>query len=108
MLNKEEFIKIINRLKEANDIQDRVNDIFREAEDNILCDFTNAGSLMICHEDIVVELLENIFDTDMISYWIYELDYGRDYIDGCIVDEHNEVVNIETAEDLYDYLIRSM
>lgn len=105
MITKEQFVRIINRLKEAYDIQNKVNEIFKNATDNILCDFTNAAGLMICHEDLVVEILENMFDSDMISYWIYELDYGKDYIDGCVVDEHNEIINIKNPEDLYNYLI---
>lgn len=105
MISKEQFVRIINRLQETDDIRNKVNEILRSATDNILCDFTSAAGLMICHEDLVVEILENMFDSDMISYWIYELDYGKDYIDGCIIDEHNEIVNIKTPEDLYDYLI---
>lgn len=105
MIKKEQFVEIINRLQEAHDIQDKINEIFRNATDNIICDFANSAGLMICNEDLIIELLEDMFDNDMISYWIYELDYGKDYIDGCIVDEKNEIVNIKTPENLYDYLI---
>ena len=108
MINKEQFVKIINRLQEAYDIQNKVNEIFRNATDNIISDFANSAGLMICHEDLIIELLENMFDNDIISYWIYELNYGKNYVDGCVVDEHDEIINIKTSEDLYDYLVSGL
>ena len=39
-----------------------------------------------------------------ISYFIYELDYGRDYEEGCITDQDGNNIDFSTAEKLYDYL----
>jgi hypothetical protein len=63
---------------------------------------------MICHEDLVVKLLENIFDdNDTISYWLYERNYGRDYQKGDIID-NGKKVDLSTPGKLYDYLIQCM
>lgn len=108
MINKEEFIEIIDRLKETDDIKTQVNRIIRNSTDSFISDFTDAGSLMICHEDLVVRLLENIFNNnDVISYWLYEKDYGRDYKTGDIVD-NGKKIDLSTPGKLYDYLIKSM
>ena len=78
-ISKKEFIKIINRLKETNDFVNDVNNKARELDEAIESDFFNAMSLSISHENIVVKLLEKIFDDkDLISWWIYERNYGRD------------------------------
>ena len=41
-----------------------------------------------------------------ISYFMYELDYGRDYQDGFIV-ENGVNIDFSSADKLYDYLIRN-
>ena len=105
MISKEEFIRIINRLKETDEIKNKVNEIIRNSTDSMISDYTDAGSLMICHEDIVLKLLEKMFnDTDILSYWLYELDYGKKYKAGCISDENGDI-DIATPDKLYDYLI---
>ena len=109
MITKQEFIKIINALKETDNICDKVNQIFKESRDSKISDGMNAASLMICHEDIVVKLLEKIFnDTDTISYWLYELEYGSKYKEGCLRESDGTIVDISTSEKLYDYLIKNV
>lgn len=108
IISKDRFVEITNRLKDYNDLQNKIDDLFEESIDNKEMDFVNAGSICIGHESVVVYLLENMFDTDIISYWIYELDYGEKYTKGCIVDEELNEVDLSTAEKLYDYLIKSL
>ena len=108
MITKEQFVTIINRLKETDEMVDKINNIIRNSTDSIISDFTNAGSIMICHEDIVLQLLENIFnDTDTISWWLYEKDYGRD-IRMKMWDEQGNEIDVSTPEKLYDYLVESI
>ena len=108
MITKEQFVTIINRLKETDEMVDKINNIIRNSTDSIISDFTNAGSIMICHEDIVLQLLENMFNnTDTISWWLYEKDYGRD-IRMKMWDEKGNEIDVSTPEKLYDYLVESM
>lgn len=108
MITKQEFVDIINQLKEVNDFVQETNDKARKLKDAIISDFYNASNLSISHETIVLKLLENMFnDTDWISYWIYELDYGRKYEDGCITENDN-IIDISTPEKLYDCLVENM
>ena len=108
MISKKEFVEIIERLKNYNDLQDKIDDLFKSNIDNKEMDFMNAGSICIGHETIVVNLLENIFnDKDTISWWLYECNYGRDFSLGDL--EVNGVeIDLSTAEKLYDYLIKEM
>ena len=104
-LSKEKFKEIINRLIETDDIKNKVNAIIRESTDSKLTDFVEAGSLMICHEDLVVGLLEIIFkDTDILSWWLYEKDYGRKFEIGDLTD-NGKAIDLTTIDKLYDYLI---
>lgn len=107
-ISQKEFIEIINRLREVNDFVEKTNNEARELKDSIESDFFNTMSLSISHESIVVKLLEKIFNDKegIISWWLYELDYGREYEDGCFIDEDRSYIDISTAEKLYDYLIK--
>lgn len=108
IISKEKFVEIINRLRAYNDLQNKIDDLFKENIDNKEMDFMNAGSICIGHESVVVYLLENIFDTDMISYWIYELNYGEEYTSGGVLDENMNNIDLSTAEKLYDYLVQDI
>ena len=108
MITKKEFVEIINRLKNYNDLQDKIDDLFNSNIDNKENDFMNAGSICIGHETIVVELLKNIFnDKDTISWWLYECNYGRDFSLGDL-EENGVEIDLSTSEKLYDYLVDNM
>lgn len=108
IISKDKFVEIINRLKSYDELQNKINDLFKENIDNKEMDFMNAGSICIGHESVVVYLLERMFDTDMISYFIYELDYGKKYKAGCVLDENMNEIDLSTAEKMYDYLVKSL
>lgn len=106
MIDKLEFISIINKLIEVNDFVDETNNKARQLNDAIVSDFFNASSLMISHENIVVKLLENMFEDkdNTISWWLYENDYGRKFKMGSF--SVNDVdIDLTTPEKLYDYLV---
>lgn len=106
LVNKNEFIKIINRLKDYTKLQNKINYLFKDLLDNKEQDFCNAGSICIGHESVVVKLLEDMFKTDLISWWIYELDYGKEYKPGCLTEDDMEI-DVSTADKLYDVLIKN-
>lgn len=106
MITKKRFVEIINRLENYNKLQEQINSLFDECIENKENDFCNAGSICIGHESVVVELLENMFNSDMISYWIYELDYGKNYKNGYVLDGVGNIIDLSTAEKLYEYLIK--
>lgn len=106
MLEKKEFVEIINRIKEASELVDKVNELFRNSRDNIEGDFYNGAGLQISHEGIVVKLLEKLMrdEFERISYFIYELDYVKDYQEGCVSDESGNI-DISSPDKLYDFLV---
>ena len=109
-LSKEEFVDIIERLREANDLVNKVDELFHNSRENLELDFCNGAGLQISHESIVVKLLEKLMEDqgDDIGYFIYELDYGREYEEGCITDQDGNNIDFSTAEKLYDYLNSNM
>ena len=106
-MNKARFVKIINRLKAADQLQNDINDLMRIARDNIEQDFMNAAGLMINHQDAVIELLEEIMEDeyDTISWWIYDTNYGKDRAEIYSGKDNRVIAKLDTPEALYDYLI---
>lgn len=106
ILSEQEFVDIINRLREASDLQEQVDRLFRNSRENIENDFCNAAALQISHESSVVFLLKRIMHDqyEYIDYFIYELDYGRKYEPGMITDENGQDIDIRTPNLLYDFI----
>ena len=65
----------------------------------------------ICMPDMVeevIDLLEYIFqdNTELIAYWIFDLDFGELYYDGCLMGKCGRIIKLKTIEDLYAELTR--
>ena len=109
MITKQEFVDIIKRLRDYNDLQNKIDGLFKNNIENEEMDFMNVGSICIGHETVVVKLLENMFNDkgEVISWWIYECNYGRDFSLGDLEVDGVEI-DLTTPEKLYDYLISEM
>lgn len=108
IITKSKFVKVINRLKDYSDLQNRIDELFKDNIENRESDFMNAGSICIGHETIVIELLEVMFnDNNTISWWIYECNYGRDFRLGNLEDNGVQI-DLSTPEKLYDYLFENL
>ena len=109
MITKKQFTDIINHIKEVNDFVNETNDKARKLHDSMISDFFNASSLSISFEDDLVKVLENMFDTDLISWWLWELDYGRRFKIGYLIEADGITKpDLSTAEKLYDYLVENL
>lgn len=106
-LDKSEFVRIIDRLRESSELVDKVNELFRNSRDNVDCDFCNGAGLQISHESLVVNLLEKLMrdQYENISYYIYELKYGKQYKPGMITGPEGNI-DLSSPEALYDYLVQ--
>ena len=111
LISKEAFCDIINKLRKANDFVNEVNTKARELDNAIESDFFNASSLSISFETDVVYLLDLMFDDyendNVLSWWIYEKDYGRRK-DIKMWDGESNEIDLSTPEKLYDYLVKEM
>ena len=102
-MSKKSFCQVMDDYKTMFNFTDEMNELF----DKYKCD----GYIYppICTET-VVNLLEFIFDdiNQLISYWVWELDFGERYEDGDVKDKKGEIIPLKTTEDLYDLLVRNM
>lgn len=100
MISKKTFCNAINYIKEQEQIDRQVSKALELVSDGYFIYGTNSKYL-IALIDILKEVLQDKGDT--ISWWLWELtdDHIIEEIDG------SKQWNIQTAEDLYDYLIEN-
>lgn len=118
VMKKETFCKILHALDKsittAETIENGVNDVlgkttrFNGDEKTNLYSFLHNNEL----EDEIVRALKMEFELpdrmNTLEYFIYELDFGRNYTDGCLTDDNGCDVRISTAEELYDVLVKDL
>lgn len=106
MISKDSFVKALDEVKKVDDYQNGLNDFLEN----------NGADGYVYQPDctsIVIELLEEIFGlkqddcgyTD-ISYFVYELEFGKKFKMGEVKDDDGNDLDFSSAEKLYDYLTR--
>lgn len=103
VLSKEDFIKVMEEVKRQYDFYDALNDVFDKYDsDNSVYNYK--------FMDICISLLSAIFhdDNDWIGYWIFELNMGKSFELGDVLDEEGNAIDISTIEKFYDFLIKNM
>ena len=82
--------------------QDRVYSAFTELNGEYYRDTPTVSS--------TITLLDKIFednsDCPLIDYYVFELDFGERYKDGCVKDDNGSIVVLRNVSDLYDALIK--
>lgn len=104
-LTKKYFIKIIGQLKLQDDHDRKCSDAFKVILPD---DYTSGYANHILTNQLIEILKIAMTDTenDWIGYWIYELDYGKEYTEGCVTD-NGVNIPLRTASDLWDMLIKN-
>lgn len=102
IISKEKFVEVIERVKEVWDYHSNLNTFFAN---------NNAEGYLFQPDCMatVIDLLHLMFgaadEDEWISYFCFELDFGREWVPGMIKDAQNKEIKLQTAEDLYDFLI---
>lgn len=97
--SKEQFVKILKEIEDANRKRDRINDVIGE---NCIDGFLFYHML----DGTILDYLKEVFydDSDAIGYFAFELDYGKKWAPGMITANGDDVP-MQTAEQLYDLLV---
>jgi len=98
MISKEKFIVYINKIKELRDIYDAINEAGSKLEMFTIYDTE--------YESLIVNILQDTFDDkdDWIGYFIYELDFGDKWEEGCVINNGVDM-SLRNAGELYDILV---
>ena len=101
IITKEYFNEIMENIENSYKYQEGLNDYFSK----------NGADGYIYQPDCMdttIKLLHNIFSekdkNEWISYFCFELDFGKKYKDGIIKDEFGKNIPLATYDDLYKLL----
>lgn len=102
-LSLEDFEKIMGRIIETWNYQDSLNTFFRE---------NNVEGYIIQPDciDVTIDLLEHIMEDEggWISYFCWDLDFGKCYEDGSVLDADEKPIRLATVQDLYNLLVQNL
>lgn len=99
-ITKETFVELLTELR-------KFLETMRSAENTIRPYNSGTGfALLSFYEapvNLLISLLEAYYDTDIISWWIFECDCGQNH---AIAGFNKKTWNLNTPEKLYDYIIK--
>lgn len=102
LITYEEFESYINEMKSIDELQANLNALIRSYNRSNKEDveYIRFPTLF----DSIVELLQKVTgDTyEYTNFWIYDLDFGHKYVEGCIRCENGESIQLRTTKDLWN------
>lgn len=101
ILSKETFLEALTQIESHRDLSLKLSDTLEQLTENCRCD----ALIYSRYENLVVKILSEIFKTNLISYFIYELDFGKNWCRDCSSD-FEEVKALVSAEQLYEFLVK--
>lgn len=104
IITKEKFCEIIRKMQRMDEFIDKANELIRGLHDVVDIDFYQADIFCMGYKEIGVELLETMFPADDLSYFIYELDYGKKYKPGSITLDGKDLL-MDSPESFYDTMV---
>lgn len=101
-MNKELFVYIINKMYELYQEQEKFNDILKMLDNDF-------GGCLIHNKTISLleEILKKLVNDkyDYVGYYLWELDFGKEYKDGVITEDDGSIIKLSNPEELYDLII---
>lgn len=104
IITYEEFESYINELKEIDEFQTQLDTLIRSYNKSGRgqAEYIYLPTLF----DSVIELLQKATgdNSEYINFWIYELDFGREYKKGSVKHVNGENIALKTTKDLWNLL----
>lgn len=94
MISKITFISTLEKIKETSDW---ITNLYKDFKIDLI-------DAPLCYDEGAT-ILDEIFNTDLVSYWCWECDFGRDMNCNIYDTEGNLIIAICSEEELYDYLV---
>lgn len=97
-MDKELFVSTMKQIEELHNEQERFNDILKAIDPEFGGGYIHNKPISI-FEDLLRKLINDQYD--YISYYMWELDFGKKYEDGVITEGDGTIIKLATPEDLY-------
>lgn len=104
-ITKEIFVEILKNIQNQSEHDDKCNEAFKIILPETFGGYYNNSFI---HSSLLY-LLKTAFGDNhrdsWIDYFIYELEFGEKYKDGCATNKDGSNIDLSTSEKLYEFLI---
>jgi len=109
-LSFDEFTDVMDAIREAQRIESCIDEAFLKAKNPYhkdKSDFIGIYGLLSYNDDALLKVLEVMFDdhAQWISYFVYELDWGKEWKQGAVTDADGTDIPLGTLADLYHLIV---
>lgn len=103
MISKELFCEVFEDLKKADDYQIWLNE---QLQAKGVEGYIFQPSCIDSTIKLLCDCFSEYDSNDMISYFCFELSYGRKWKSGMITEKNGSDINLSSPSYLYDYLTK--
>ena len=103
-MNKELFVDTMNKIEELVREQDEFDNLLHKIDNEFGGGYIYNKPIAIL-EDLLRILVNDKYDN--ISYYMWELDFGKEYKEGSITEEDGTPIPLSNASELYDLIMNS-
>ena len=107
-LTKEQFVEYVGCIKKTCDKDDMLSEAIEKAcndDCRVIGLYGAECSAMVDLLSLAMGLEVGTRDGNEIEYFIYDLNFGKDYNEGSLSEMDGTPIDISTAEKLYDYIV---
>ena len=105
MITKQEFLSKLSILQKVMDTEDELYKVSNKSialfENEV---FSNFVDEYIKSLSTLIGLENDRYTYNDLDYFIFELDFGKEYKEGCVKDDDDVIVDFSTPEKFYDYI----
>lgn len=109
-ISREEYCEAVHGLEKETRRIDRFNEGMRNVfsdgdwDPPMLTEIDSFSALILLLSRLTEDRRESSVDESWLEYFIFELDYGKKWSKGSVVDENGEDIPFSTPEEVYDFL----
>lgn len=92
----------MNSIIDLHQQQEKFNNVLQEMDSEFGGCYINNKSI-----DKLYNLLRDLTNdkSDIIGYWLWELEFGERYEEGCVSEEDGTPIPLKTLDDVWNYLV---
>jgi len=106
MITKDNFIKLIDAMREQREIDNKATDALQSIFEDVIGGFYNNETLFSAIELYLLKELND--EAEWLLYFIYDLEFGIAWAEDSCSEKDGTVIDISTTDKLYDFLIRNI
>jgi hypothetical protein len=102
-INKKTFVDSINKIEKQFEYDEKCHEAFSTILRNDYVTNYDYSIVLSGLIDLLIELTGDSKVDGWINYFIFDLNFGKDYKDGCIT-EKDKIIKLQNVDDLWKIL----